>query len=51
MLPVIAVAQESSPKATKAQKKADAKKAMTKAVELGGDSGVGKAAKRALESL
>jgi tetratricopeptide (TPR) repeat protein len=32
-------------------KKADAKKALAKAAELGGDSGVGKAAQRALESL
>ena len=32
-------------------KKAEAKKALAKAVELAGDSGVGKAAKRALDSL
>ncbi len=32
-------------------KKADAKKALAKAAQLGGDSGVGKAAQRALESL
>jgi tetratricopeptide (TPR) repeat protein len=32
-------------------KKADAKKALARAVDLGGDSGIGKAAKRALESL
>jgi Tfp pilus assembly protein PilF len=32
-------------------KKAEAKKALARAAELGGDSGVGKAAKRALDSL
>jgi len=32
-------------------KKADAKKALSKAAELGGDSGIGKAAQRALDNL
>jgi hypothetical protein len=32
-------------------KKAEARAALGRAVELGGDSGVGKAAKRALEGL
>jgi hypothetical protein len=32
-------------------KKAEARKALARAAELGGDSGLGKAAKRALEGL
>jgi hypothetical protein len=32
-------------------KKADAKKALARAVEIAGDQGVGRAAKRALDSL